>query len=162
MKILIATGIYPPDIGGPAQYAHSVEEAWKKEGHSVEVLSFRLERKLPTGIRHIYYFFRVLFSLGGVDFVFSPDTFSAALPALLAAKLSGKKLIVRTGGDFLWEQYVERTGDLVLLRDFYKTRVSKFTRKERIVFFLLRLLFRHAHAIIFSTAWQRDIFEKPY
>ena len=63
MKILIATGIYPPDIGGPAQYARGVEEAWKKEGHEVKVLAFRLERKIPTGIRHLYYFFRVLFSL---------------------------------------------------------------------------------------------------
>jgi len=26
MKILIATGIYPPDIGGPAKYAKSLAE----------------------------------------------------------------------------------------------------------------------------------------
>ncbi len=162
MKILIATGIYPPDIGGPAQYARGVEEAWKKEGHSVKVLAFRFERRLPTGVRHLYYFLRVLFSLRGVDFVFSPDTFSAALPALLACKLFGKKIIIRTGGDFLWESYVERTGDLVLLKDFYTTSVNKFNRKERIVFALLKFLFRHVGAIIFSTAWQKDIFEKPY
>ncbi|MDO8594574.1 MAG: glycosyltransferase family 4 protein [bacterium] len=162
MKILIATGIYPPDIGGPAQYARGVEEAWKKEGHRVKVLAFRFERKLPTGIRHLYYFFRVLFSLRGVDFVFSPDTFSAAIPALLASKLFGKKIIIRTGGDFLWEQYVERTGDLVLLKDFYETRISKFNRKERTIFSLLRFLFQHSDGVIFSTAWQKDIFEKPY
>ncbi len=162
MKILIATGIYPPDIGGPAQYAKGVEEAWKKEGHEVKVLAFRFERKLPTGIRHLYYFLRVLFSLPGTDFVFSPDTFSAALPALLACKLFGKKLIIRTGGDFLWEQYVERTGDLVLLKDFYVTRVNRFNRKEKTIFSLLRLLFHYVDATIFSTAWQRDIFEKPY
>ncbi|MSU56217.1 MAG: glycosyltransferase [Candidatus Taylorbacteria bacterium] len=162
MKVLIATGIYPPDLGGPAQYARGVEEVWKKEGHTVKVLSFRFERKLPTGIRHFYYFLRVLFSLPGVDFVFSPDTFSAALPALLACKLFRKKLIIRTGGDFLWESYVERTGELVLLKDFYATSVNKFNGKERIVFALLKSLFRHADAIIFSTAWQRDIFEKPY
>ena len=187
MKILIATGIYPPDIGGPAQYARGVEEAWKKEGYKVKVLAFSavcrtgvLNWRLPTGIRHLYYFLRVVFSLSGVDpvrsregsqrasasngvdFVFSPDTFSAALPALFACKLFGKKLIIRTGGDFLWEQYVERTGDLVLLRDFYTTRLSRLTKKERAIFSLLRFLFRHAHATIFSTAWQLDIFQKPY
>ncbi|MDO8619893.1 MAG: glycosyltransferase family 4 protein [bacterium] len=169
MKILIATGIYPPDIGGPAQYARGVEEAWKKEGHQVKVLAFSavcrtgvLNWKLPTGIRHLYYFLRVLCSLPGTDFVFSPDTFSAAFPALLACKLFRKKLIIRTGGDFLWEQYVERTGDLVLLKDFYVTHVKRFNRKEKIIFSLLRFLFRHVAATIFSTAWQRDIFEKPY
>lgn len=174
MRILIATGIYPPDIGGPAQYARGVEEAWRKEGHCVKVLYFRFERKLPTGIRHLYYFFRVLFSLRGVDFVFSPDTFSAAIPALFACTLAGKKLIIRTGGDFLWEQYVERTGDLVLLRNFYntnyeqdtkvrkETRGEKMSMKERVIFRLVRFLFQHADAIIFSTAWQRDIFAQPY
>ncbi len=175
MKILIATGIYPPDIGGPAQYTRGVEEAWKKEGYEVQVLAFRFEHKLPTGIRHLYYFFRVLFALPGVNFVFSPDTFSAAIPALFAAKLLGKKIIIRTGGDFLWEWYVERTGDLVLLKDFYnntnyepdtkvrkKRGIDKLNLKERIIFELLRLLFRHADATIFSTAWQRDIFQRPY
>src|SRR3989338_3866343 len=162
MRIVIATGIYPPDIGGPAQYARGVEEAWKKEGHSVKVLAFRFERKLPTGIRHLYYFLRVLFSLPGTDFVFSPDTFSAALPALFACTLLGKKLIIRTGGDFLWEQYVERTGELVLLKDFYTTKLEKLNSKEQTIFKLLRFLFRHGDATIFSTKWQRDIFEKPY
>ncbi len=172
MKILIATGIYPPDIGGPAQYARGVEEAWRKQGHEVKVLAFWFERKLPTGIRHLYYFLRVLLSLHGVDFVFSPDTFSAALPALAASKLCGKKFIIRTGGDFLWEQYVERTGDLVLLRDFYNTnyerdtKVRKKTRKlntkEQIIFQLVGWALRNASAVVFSTAWQRDIFAKPY
>ena len=136
MKILIATGIYPPDIGGPAQYAYETEQAFKRAGHEVTVLAFRLERKLPTGIRHLYYFLRVIFSLRGVDLIFSPDTWSAALPATIAAKIFGKKIILRTGGDFLWEWYVERTGDLVL--------------------------FRWADITIFSTAWQRDLFAQPY
>ena len=162
MKILIATGIYPPDIGGPAQYTKGVEEAWRAQGHTVQVLSFGIERKLPTGIRHLYYFFRVLFSLPRADFVFSPDTFSAAIPAFFASKLFGKKIIIRTGGDFLWEWYVERTGDLALLRNFYQTRVPQFNLKERIIFCLVRFLFRYADAVIFSTLWQRDIFRQPY
>ncbi len=94
--------------------------------------------------------------------MFSPDTFSAALPALCAAKLCGKKIILRTGGDFLWERHVERTGDLVLLRDFYTTRLGKLSAKERIIFRLVHFLMRHADAVVFSTAWQRDIFAKPY
>ena len=162
MKILIATGIYPPDIGGPAQYAYETEQAFRRDGHEVTVLAFRHERKLPTGIRHLYYFLRVAFALRGVDFIFSPDTWSAALPATIAAKLFGKKILIRTGGDFLWEWYVERTGDMVLLRDFYTTRISKFARKERIIFALLRFIYREADALIFSTTWQQELFGEPY
>ena len=162
MKILIATGIYPPDIGGPAQYAYETEQAFKRAGHEVTVLAFRLERKLPTGIRHLYYFLRVIFSLRGVDLIFSPDTWSAALPATIAAKIFGKKIILRTGGDFLWEWYVERTGDMVLLKDFYTTRLSKLNLKERSTLRLLLVMFRWADITIFSTAWQRDLFAQPY
>ena len=162
MRILIATGIYPPDIGGPAEYARGVEETWRNAGHNVKVLAFRFERKLPSGIRHLYYFLRVLFSLRGATFVFSPDTFSAAIPALFASKLFGKRIIIRTGGDFLWEWYVERTDDLALLHNFYQTRIPQFNLKERIIFRLVRFLFRRADAVIFSTKWQRDIFRQPY
>ena len=65
---------------------------------------------------------------------FALDTFSVAFPAVCAARLCGKKMIIRTGGDFLWEFYVERTGDLVLLRDFYNTRIGRLNFKERLIF----------------------------
>ena len=162
MKILIATGIYPPDIGGPAQYAKNLAEVWEREGHSVSVDVFPRGRKLPSGVRHFYYFLRLLPKAFRADFIFSPDTFSAAVPAVFVAKLLRKKILIRTGGDFLWEEYVERTGDLVLLRNFYKSRMDKFSLKEKIIFFLTRFVLRHADGIIFSTKWQRDIFTPAY
>jgi glycosyltransferase involved in cell wall biosynthesis len=162
MNIVIATGIYPPEVGGPAQFAKGTENALRALGHDVKVFKFRDVGFLPTGVRHLVFFLKVLFSLRGVDFIFSPDTFSAALPATLAAKMLGKKIIIRTGGDFLWEWYVERTGDLVLLRDFYRTRMNRLTFKERTIFYLVRCLFRSADAVIFSTAWQKGLFEEPY
>jgi len=162
MKILIATGIYPPDIGGPAQYAQNTETEFKKMGHEVRLLTFRFERKLPTGVRHLWFFFRVLFSLRGVDMVFVLDTFSAALPAVLASRLFGTKALLRTGGDFLWENYVERTGDMVLFKDFYATRMRKLNLKERMIFRMTRWILHSCDAVIFSTVWQRDIFTPAY
>ena len=162
MRILIATGIYPPDIGGPAQYAKNLEEVFKKLGHETAVKFFRLENKLPTGIRHLFYFFKIIPSVRRADVIFAFDTFSTALPALLAARLFGKKFIVRTGGDFLWEFYVERTGDLVLFKNFYDTSLGKLSLKEKRIFSLTRWVLRNSSAVIFSTAWQRDIFAKAY
>lgn len=162
MKILIATGIYPPDIGGPAQYVKNIEEVWKDQVHNVKVASFRFEKKLPTGIRHIWYFFRLLFDMVGSDMIIAMDTFSAGVPAVIAAKILRKKIIVRTGGDFLWEAYVERAGDLVLLRNFYKTCMKKLSRKERVIFRLTRYMLAHSNGVVFSTAWQREIFTSAY
>ena len=162
MKILIVTGIYPPDIGGPAQYAKNLEEIWRKEGNQVKVLSYKFEKWLPIVIRHKLFFLRTLFSLKGVDFVFGLDTFSTAWPALCAVKIWNKKMIIRTGGDFLWEGYVERTGDLVLLRNFYKIFIEKWNIKERIIFKLIRWTLQNVDILIFSTEWQRDIFISAY
>lgn len=162
MRILIATGIYPPDIGGPAQYARHLKEEFEALGHNVFVKFFRLERMLPTGLRHLYYFFKIFPAVWKSEVVFAFDTFSVALPAILAAKIAGKKFIIRTGGDFLWESYVERTGDLVLLKNFYSTSLGKFSRKENLIFKLTGWVLRNSTAVIFSTKWQRDIFLAPY
>lgn len=161
MKIVIATGVYPPDIGGPAQYAYHLARTFKEEGHTVEVVSYRVERKLPIGIRHLYYFFRLVPRLAGVDFILALDTFSVGVPALAAAALFGKKLLVRVGGDFLWESYIERTGHPIPLSRFYDED-RPFSLKEKVICMLSSLVFHHAHALVFNTSWQKYIVNKAY
>lgn len=162
MRILIATGVYPPDIGGPAQYAKNLESVWKKQGHVVTVKFFRFERKLPSGFRHLWYFVKILPAVFFSDFILALDTFSVALPTLCVARLCGRKVVLRMGGDFLWESYVERTSDLVLLREFYKTRIEKFSNKERFVFFATKWILHRVSAVVFSTEWQETIWYGPY
>src|SRR3989344_5837648 len=162
MKIIIATGIYPPDIGGPAQYAKNLKVEFEELGHQVKMLTYQLEKKIPTGVRHFWFFLRCLLTFPRSDLVIALDTFSVGLPAVMAAKIFGKKIIIRTGGDFLWEQFVERTGDLVLLKDFYQTRLDKLNLKEKIVYKFSRWTVCNANRLIFSTDWQRKIWLPIY
>ena len=162
MRILIASGIYPPDIGGPAQYARNLYETWKKQGHQVKVAAYRWERIAPPLIRHFLYLTKVMRKGWNADLIFVLDTWSAAVPTMVACMLMGKKYVIRTGGDFLWETYVERTGDLVLFRDFYATRMAKLSRKERLVHSWGGAALRRAAALIFSTDWQKKAFEHAH
>ncbi len=162
MKILIATGIYPPDIGGPAQYARNLYDTWKRQGHEVKVAAYRWERAFPPFVRHLLYFSKILRKGWNADLILVLDTWSAAVPTMIACMVMRKKYVLRTGGDFLWESYVERTGDLVLFKDFYVTKMDKFSLKEKIVFILGGKVLRHARTIIFSTKWQQEIFTKTY
>ena len=162
MKILITTGIYPPAIGGPAQYAKNLAEAFAQLGHRVTVKTYRLEKKLPTGLRHLFFLIKILPAVWQCDFVLTLDTFSVGWPTVLAGKILSKKVLIRTGGDFLWEGYVERTGDLILLSKFYQTSLAKLSRKERIIFKLTRWTLRRATKVVFSTDWQRQIWATPY
>ena len=160
IRIVIATGIFPPDTGGPAYYAESLAKSFGAVS-SVSVLPFTWEKKLPSGVRHIVYFFRLCKALFSADVVLALDTFTVGVPAVFAAKLMRKKIVIRTGGDFLWEQYVERTREKILLSEFY-INSRKLSMKERTIRWLTGVILRAADCVVFSTEWQRKIFMAPY
>ncbi len=160
-KILVCTGIYPPDIGGPAEYAKNLVEELKLAGHKVEVFSYGKEKNMPAGIRHIFFFFRILPDMVDADLVISLDTFSVGLPSVLAAKIINRKIIVRIGGDFLWENYIENGGKQIAIKDFYNRNVS-LSLKQKLIFNLSRYVFNNCSALVFSTDWQKKTISENY
>ena len=108
MKLLIATGIYPPDIGGPATYSKIVHDELIKQGHSVRVVSFGRVRSFPKIIRHIFYFLLLFVQSIGVDKIYAQDPVSVGLPAFIVSKILRKPFIVKIVGDYAWEQGVLR------------------------------------------------------
>lgn len=160
MKIVIATPLYPPEIGGPSYYAKGLEESFKKAGHQASVVAYGNLRAAPTGVGHLRYFFRAFPQLRDADAVIALDTASVAVPAWLAAKLRRVPFVVRTGGDFVWERYLERTGDLIPLPFFY-TEPRKLSFKEQLVFALTRFVVRRS-LLVFSTEMQRGVWLRPY
>lgn len=160
-KILIATGIFPPQVGGPSQYAKNLVSEFEKMGIKTEVATYRTERYLPFFLRQIWFFSRALFLSLGADLIIALDTVSAGAPALFVSKLTGKKLIVRFGGDFLWESYVERTGDMLTIKEFYEKK-PELTAKEKLIKKLVQMLLTGAGAVVFSVKWQKGIFASAY
>ena len=112
IKILVATGIYPPDIGGPATYSKLLHDELPKmyPDIQVKVISFGEVRHFPKIIRHIVYFFKLLIRSRGCNIIFAQDTVSVGLPTLLASKLTFKRFFLRVPGDYAWEQSVQRFG----------------------------------------------------
>ncbi len=161
MTILIATGIYPPQIGGPAKYAQKLHEELGRRGPVLLCAWSGLERALPWGMRHFAYFLRLLPKVARADAVLALDTWSTGFPALMASKLLRRKLLVRIGGDFVWEAYIERTGDMVLLSEFY-TQPRRLSAKERLIQRATLLLLRRADELLFNTAWQMEIWQEAF
>jgi len=131
-------------------------------GHTTSIKTYGMEEKLSTGLRHLFFFFKIITEVLKSDVIFALDTFSVGLPSVLACKIFGKKCIIRTGGDFLWEQYCEKHKKKVLLSNFYNTEKSKFSFKEKIIFLVTKWTLRNSAHIIFSTNWQRQIFKEIY
>jgi glycosyltransferase involved in cell wall biosynthesis len=161
MKILICTGIYPPDIGGPAEYAKNLADEFRSRGDSVAVLSYGKEKNMPAGIRHIFYFFRILPDMISADFIIALDTFSVGFPSVFAAKVLNRKIAVRVAGDFLWENYIEEGGEEMSMKDFY-VKKPVLSLKQRTIRWLSRYVFDNCSALVFSTDWQKKIISENY
>lgn len=117
-SILLAAGIYPPDPGGPATYAHLIAEEFPKRGIGIDLALFRYVRHLLPIIRHIVYFVMIWRRARHTDIIFVQDAVSVGLPSAFASFLTGTPLVVRLGGVFSWEQGVQRFGVKDSLDDF--------------------------------------------
>jgi glycosyltransferase involved in cell wall biosynthesis len=156
MKILIVTGIYPPDIGGPATYVKTIEERLLSSGHDVSVLTFGEVRSLPKVIRHVVFLFKCFRGAYKKDIVFAQDPVSVGLPAMVAAKVLRKKFFLRLGGDYAWEQGVLRYNIHETLDEFV---VSKKTYP---LFLMLargieRIVARAAIAVAVQSSYMKGI-----
>lgn len=137
MKILIATGLYPPESGGPATYTKLLEERLPAYGHSVSVLAFRQVRHLPKALRHVVYFWRCYRMARMVGLVYAQDTASVGFPAALAALFARTRFMVRIPGDYAWEQGRQRFGAVVSIDEFqgkyFGLRVAGLRALQRFV-----------------------------
>lgn len=110
MKVLIATGLYPPEIGGPATYALLLEDELPKKEVTVTIVPFGWVRHYPKIIRHIVYAYKLWQESRDSDIIYALDAISVGIPALFVAKLRRKKFLIRLGGDYAWEQGRGRFG----------------------------------------------------
>lgn len=126
MKLVIATPLYPPEIGGPATYAKLLEEGLPEKGIEVELVRFSEVRHLPKLIRHYAFYRRVLCAARNADVVLALDPVSVGLPAMKAAQKAGKPFVVKIVGDYAWEQGQQRFGITQNLDEFVQTQRVPF------------------------------------
>src|SRR3989338_52679 len=133
MKLVIATPLYPPEIGGPATYVKELEEGLPLRNINVTIVKFSSVRWLPKFLRHFIYYFLVLWAALWADTIFALDPVSVGFPAMWAARtLNKKRFIVKIVGDYAWEQGVQRFGVTQNLDEFVRTeQPSFFVRKLR-------------------------------
>ncbi|OGZ47228.1 MAG: hypothetical protein A3J54_01320 [Candidatus Ryanbacteria bacterium RIFCSPHIGHO2_02_FULL_45_13b] len=171
MHLLIATGIFPPDIGGPATYSKTVAEEFSKRGHQVTVITYSsakdveaksyklkvISSALPKGIRHVVYFWNVLQVGRRADIMYAQDAVSAGFPAMIASLMLRKRFFLKVVGDHAWEQGVQCYGVTELLDDFltktYGVRVAllRFFRKRTA---------RRAEKIIVPSTYLKSVVER--
>ncbi len=137
-KILIVTGIYPPDIGGPASYARTLAQRLSKD-HKVKIITYSSVRKFEEDknypftvnrvwkknfwfLKHALFGTKVFFACKNSDIIYSLSTLSGAIPTLVGAMFFRKKFFIRVVGDYAWQVAVEKNKTGLLIDDFQKAK----------------------------------------
>jgi glycosyltransferase involved in cell wall biosynthesis len=114
VKVLIVTGIWPPDVGGPASHAPEVAEFLRSRGHEVEVVTTApsppapeaypvhwISRAQPVFLRYLRGALLVRRTAQGADVVYSTGMYGRTrLGSLLARRSS----VVKLTGDPAYER----------------------------------------------------------
>lgn len=170
MRVLLATGIYPPESGGPATFVPALATEWKKRGWEVTVVTYGDERTKRskewqvevvsrTGgafLRYVQYAARVYALAKKVDVVFLQGPFSEGVPGTVGAWLARRPTALRVPGDFAWEAMQRSSNSPVSLEEFLRVRKSC---KWRLIFWLESLVARHASVVITPSVYLQQLAE---
>jgi glycosyltransferase involved in cell wall biosynthesis len=151
LKILIATGIFPPDIGGPATYLPQFIDFLESQDCDVKVVTFsdsiessskvfRVLRKNNIIIRFLKYFLSLWKESKDVDLIYLHDVSLVGLSLLLVNFFRRKKYIIRIGGDNIWEQAYQKDLTKDKYFDFHSKKLPSFGLrfKKKILKFLAK------------------------
>lgn len=155
MHLLIATPLYPPDIGGPATFAKMVADEFPKRGITVSLARFGTVLRWPFGIRHLLFFLTVLLKGRSVDGILALDPLGVGLPSAIAAKIVRKPFLLRGAGDRAWETGVQRHGVTETLDVFSAQRSAVFSL--RAIQSLQRFTCSLASAIVVPSEYFKTI-----
>ena len=132
-RVLIATGIFPPDIGGSATWSARMLQYLPERDMVVRILTYGNHQSLegvssvplsfPKGIRHLVYLMRLIRLASEVDVVIAADSsFGAATLAVFVAQRLRIPSVVRVTGDYAWEQGQARYRVIDTMEEFQTKR----------------------------------------
>jgi glycosyltransferase involved in cell wall biosynthesis len=156
MKVLLVSGIYPPDIGGPATFIPGFEEYLREQGNKVKVLTLSddprrsrflypgvsfTSRKLIFGARQLVTIIKLMGAAFNSDIIFSNGLIEeSAFATLLLRKKTNFKIV----GDPIWERFRNETGSIISIEEFNQSDIPIRYRIQRSI---LRISLNQSKAI---------------
>lgn len=172
MKILITTSILPPEIGGPASYVPEIIQRLgdkfqfkvitftpnPKEIPGVEITSISKSGNFLT--RQLSLFFNILKIGINQDIFFTQDPITVGLATSFAAKILGKKIVIKFVGDDAWEVPFNQGRTKKFLEDYHLTPDSGFI--DRVFILITKFTFLLTDKIITPSKYLASVVENIY
>ncbi len=167
MNVVLATGIYPPEIGGPATFTRALAQALQAESIETTIVTYGDERTArepapvlvaarTSGVLGRYYTYakHVYRAAKTCDAVFAQGPVSEGIPACLAAFCARKPFVLKVVGDVAWET-AQRQGNAQPLDTFLQAPRASF--KARLLIVLERLVARSAVRVITPSRYLQSV-----
>lgn len=146
MNFLLITGIFPPDVGGPAVYVPKLADTLAIKGHNVQIITLgmgnfkehfknfrvhKIDRNLFKPLRIFLTIWRIKKEISNSDLIFANGLF---IETSIANLFYRKRSVYKIVGDPVWEKYRNRTKSEVTLDDYQKSEKQWRSCFQRIIF----------------------------
>ncbi len=116
MKIVLATPLYPPEIGGPATYVKELSERLR-DTHQITIVAYAstsekiprttlvtVSKRRPLPLRLLKFTLSLWNATRGADVIYAQNAVAAGLPAVVVGRMRNIPVVIKFVGDEAWER----------------------------------------------------------
>lgn len=172
MKLIIATPIYPPEIGGPATYTKELCERIAHK-HNITVITYTNSAEafpgthlIPVGkgrplpIRLVLFFIKLLRIARDYNVIYVQNAMAAGLPVALVSMLTGVPFVLKFVGDEAWERATQHKFTTKRLEEFLACPEGPL--RIRLMMWIQGLVLRRATVVTTPSAYLLQEVIKAY
>jgi glycosyltransferase involved in cell wall biosynthesis len=164
VKVVVVSGIWPPDVGGPASHAPALAAALLESGHEVEVVTTAaaspaprphpvrwVSRSLPAPLRHLAVVREIVRAARRADRVYAT---TMVRRAALGAALARRPFVVKLVADEAYERAVRENRFAGTLEEFQRQAGGM---RDRLLRTSRNAALRRARRVLVPSAYLRDV-----
>jgi glycosyltransferase involved in cell wall biosynthesis len=172
VKIILATPVYPPEIGGPATYTKELAKRLRDE-HEIVIVAyastseiiegttlFVASKRRPLPVRLLKFFILLYKASRGADVIYVQNAMAAGFPAVLVSMMRGIPLVLKFVGDEAWERASQERRTKKRLEEFLAAPEGGWRTSLRML--IQGFVLRHANIVTTPSLYLRDAIVRTY